>query len=67
MDDASTREQVDDNGLVPGEIAGYVIAVVILVVGGAIARTYILNWIVGPMIAVVSVAIATWWYRRGEQ
>lgn len=38
--------------------AGYAAAVVILVVGGAVARTVVLNWISGPFIVVACVAIA---------
>ena len=40
------------------EKIGYAAAVVILVVGGAIVRTAILNWIVGPALVVVCVAVA---------
>jgi large-conductance mechanosensitive channel len=40
------------------EKVAYAVAVVILVVGGAIVRTAILNWIVGPLIVVVCVAVA---------
>jgi large-conductance mechanosensitive channel len=40
------------------EKIAYAVAVVILVAGGAIVRTAILNWIVGPLIVVVCVAVA---------
>lgn len=40
------------------EKIAYAAAVVILVVGGAIVRTAILNWIVGPLLVVVCVAVA---------
>ena len=40
------------------EKIGYTTAVVVLVVGGAIVRTAILNWIVGPALVVVCVAVA---------
>lgn len=40
------------------EKIGYTAAVLILVVGGAIVRTAILNWIVGPALVVVCVAVA---------
>ena len=39
------------------EAMAYAIAVVILVVGGAIVRTPILNWICGPGIVVACVAL----------
>ncbi len=49
------------------EAAGYIVAVVILVVGGAVFRTPILNWISGPAIVVVTVALVGAWLdkRRG--
>ena len=43
-----------------GERWGYVLAVFALVVGGAILRTPILNWISGPAIVIGSVALTTW-------
>ena len=45
------------------ERAGYAAAVLILVVGGAIVRTPILNWVAGPVIVVACVLFAT---RRDE-
>jgi len=39
------------------EAVAYVVAVVVLVVGGALVRTPILNWISGPAIVIASVAI----------
>jgi hypothetical protein len=41
------------------EIVAYVVAGVILIVGGALFRTAVLNWFVGPMIVVVTVAALT--------
>ena len=40
----------------PAEAAGYALAVVVLVVGGALLTTPILNWLVGPSIVIVCVA-----------
>lgn len=37
----------------------YLVAVVILVGGGMLVRTPILNWISGPAIVVVAVAVLT--------
>ena len=39
------------------EAVAYVVAVIVLVVGGALVRTPILNWISGPAIVIASVAI----------
>jgi hypothetical protein len=41
------------------ELAGYLIAVLILVVGGAFVLGPILNWISGPVIVVVCVWLTT--------
>lgn len=41
------------------EVIGYLVAGVILVVGGAFLRTIVLNWITGPAIVVGSVALST--------
>lgn len=41
------------------ELAGYVLAALILVVGGAIVRTPILNWVAGPVIVVACVMLTT--------
>jgi hypothetical protein len=38
------------------ERLGYIVAVLILVVGGALVRTPILNWISGPAIVVLCAA-----------
>ena len=42
-----------------GEVAGYVAAVIVLIVGGMLARTFVLNWIVGPLVVVVAVALGS--------
>lgn len=41
------------------ERIGYLVAVLVLVVGGAFFRSVILNWIVGPAIVVGSVVLCT--------
>lgn len=41
------------------EAISYAVACVILVVGGAVFRTFILNWINGPAIVVATVALLT--------
>ncbi len=41
------------------EMLAYLVAVVILVGGGMLVRTPILNWISGPAIVVVAVAVLT--------
>jgi hypothetical protein len=41
------------------ELAGYLLAVLILVVGGAFVLEPILNWISGPVIVVVCVWLTT--------
>jgi len=41
------------------EVVAYGVAAFILIVGGALLRTMILNWFVGPMIVVVTVAFLT--------
>lgn len=41
------------------EVVSYVVACVILVVGGAIVRTPILNWINGPGIVIATVSLLT--------
>jgi hypothetical protein len=49
--------------LTPGsgraELAGYVLAVLVLVVGGAFVLGPILNWVSGPVIVVVCVWLTT--------
>ncbi|WP_165984037.1 hypothetical protein [Streptomyces sp. YIM 98790] len=44
----------------PAEKAGYAAAVFILLVGGALFTTPILNWLSGPAITIVCVAVAGW-------
>jgi len=49
--DGADVSDVPDGSASPsagGEAVGYVAAVVVLVVGGMLARTFLLNWIVGP-------------------
>lgn len=41
------------------ELAGYLLAVIILVVGGAFVLGPILNWISGPLIVVACVWLTT--------
>jgi hypothetical protein len=41
------------------EKLGYLLAVLILVVGGALVRTPILNWVAGPVIVVACVMLTT--------
>jgi hypothetical protein len=41
------------------ELTAYVVAIAVLVVGGALLRTVILNWFVGPMTVVLAVAFLT--------
>jgi hypothetical protein len=41
------------------EAVAYVVAAVILIVGGAVFETMILNWFVGPMIVVITVWLLT--------
>ncbi|MDQ6909635.1 MAG: hypothetical protein M3Z84_02440 [Actinomycetota bacterium] len=41
------------------ELISYGVACVILVVGGAIFRTPILNWIIGPAIVIATVTLLT--------
>ena len=46
------------------EKIGYLLAVLILVVGGAFLRTVILNWIVGPAIVIACVVLCTNYLSR---
>ena len=39
------------------EAIAYAVAIIVLVAGGAVFRTMFLNWFVGPMTVVVSVAL----------
>ncbi|HUQ63342.1 MAG TPA: hypothetical protein VM121_06295 [Acidimicrobiales bacterium] len=49
------------------EFISYGVACVILVVGGAIFRTPILNWINGPAIVIATVCLLTpWLMKRGR-
>jgi hypothetical protein len=41
------------------EMVAYVVAFTVLVVGGMFLRTIVLNYLVGPMIVVASVAVIT--------
>jgi hypothetical protein len=49
------------------EKIGYLLAVVILVVGGALVQTIILNWIVGPSLVVVCVIVSTRLFGRFDR
>jgi hypothetical protein len=50
------------------EMISYGVACVILVVGGAIFRTPILNWINGPAIVIACVTLLTpFLIRRGKK
>jgi hypothetical protein len=42
----------------------YGLAVVILVVGGALVRTPILNWICGPAIVIATVSVVGGWLAK---
>ncbi|TDC78735.1 hypothetical protein [Streptomyces hainanensis] len=42
----------------PPEAIGYAVAALVLVVGGALFTTPVLNWLVGPAICVLCVATA---------
>lgn len=46
------------------DAVAYGVAVVILVVGGAIFRTPILNWISGPAIVIAVVSVLGGWLER---
>lgn len=43
-----------------GDIAGYAVAVVALVAGGAIFTRGILTWTRGPVVAVVAILLTGW-------
>jgi hypothetical protein len=45
-------------------VVPYVVAIAILVIGGALARTAILNWISGPVIVVACTQIIPPLLRR---
>ncbi len=49
------------------EKIGYLIAVLILVVGGAFFRSVILNWISGPAIVIGSVVMSTRLFERFDK
>lgn len=40
------------------EYTGHFVSAVILVVGGIFAKSALLNWIVGPMVAITAVVVA---------
>lgn len=46
------------------EAIGYALAAVILIVGGALVRTPILNWICGPAIVIVTVSVVGGWLDK---
>ena len=41
------------------EVVSYAVAGLVLIVGGVVLRTAVLNWFVGPMIVVVTVTLLT--------
>ena len=49
------------------EKIGYVVAALILVIGGAFLRSVILNWICGPAIVIGSVAMSTRLFSRFDE
>lgn len=49
------------------EKIGYLVAVLILVIGGTLVQTIILNWIVGPALVVVSVIVCTRLFGRFDR
>ena len=49
------------------EKIGYLLAVLVLVVGGAIFRSVILNWIVGPGIVIACVVLSTNYLTRFDR
>ena len=49
------------------EKIGYLIAALILVVGGAFLRSIILNWICGPAIVVGSVILSTRLFEKFDK
>jgi hypothetical protein len=61
-----TRAEARDRKLSSGraELAGYLLAVVILVIGGAFVLGPILNWVSGPVIVVVCVWLTTSFNER---
>jgi hypothetical protein len=48
------------------EVVAYAVAGVILIVGGVLFRTAVLNWFVGPMIVVATVTLLTPLLSRGR-
>jgi hypothetical protein len=48
------------------EVVAYAVAGVILIVGGVLLRTAVLNWFVGPMLVVVTVTLLTPLLSRGR-
>lgn len=49
------------------EAVGYVLAALIIIVGGAIVRTPILNWICGPAIVIATVSLVGGWLEKRDQ
>ena len=49
------------------EAVGYVLAALIIIVGGAIVRTPILNWICGPAIVIATVTLVGGWLDKRER
>jgi len=49
------------------EAIGYIVAVLILIVGGAVVRTPILNWICGPAIVIVTVSLIGGWLAKRDR
>ena len=41
------------------EVVAYAVAGLVLIVGGVLFRTAVLNWLVGPMIVVLTVTLLT--------
>ena len=49
------------------EAIPYVLAALIIIVGGAIVRTPILNWICGPAIVIATVTVVGGWLEKRDQ
>jgi hypothetical protein len=41
------------------EVVAYAVAGFILIVGGVLMRTFVLNWFIGPLIVVLTVTLLT--------
>jgi hypothetical protein len=48
------------------EMVAYAVAAFILVAGGVLMRTFVLNWFVGPVIVVATVTLLTPLLHRGR-